>query len=80
MAGRSAPHLCKGREYKRVGAADVQLSRDEYERLLLVRATAAFDRQPLEGTSQADLSEERVRWYLKLQHPAGGQGRELSPP
>jgi predicted HTH transcriptional regulator len=65
-ASENRPHLCKGRTYKRVGAADVQLSRDEYERLLLVRATAAFDRQPLEGTSQADLSEERVRWYLRL--------------
>jgi len=65
-ASENRPHLCKGRAYKRIGAADVQLSRDEYERLLLSRATAAFDRQPIAGTSQADLSEERLHWYLRL--------------
>ena len=65
-ASENRPHLCKGRAYQRVGATDVQLSRDEYERLLLGRATAAFDRQPIPGTDDTDLSEERVRWYLKL--------------
>jgi predicted HTH transcriptional regulator len=28
----NCPHLAEGRAYKRVGAADVQLRRDEYER------------------------------------------------
>jgi ATP-dependent DNA helicase RecG len=58
------PHLAKGRAYKRIGATDVQLSRDEYERLLLARATAAFDRQPLLEANFTDLNEERIRWYL----------------
>ncbi|MFQ5652754.1 MAG: ATP-binding protein [bacterium] len=64
-ASQNRPHLCKGRAYKRVGATDVQLSRDEYERLLLARATAIYDRQPLIGTHFSDLSEERIHWYLR---------------
>ncbi|MFQ5627777.1 MAG: helix-turn-helix domain-containing protein [bacterium] len=59
------PHLCKGRAYKRVGATDAQLSRDEYEKLLLARATAVYDRQPISSARFADLSEERIHWYLK---------------
>jgi len=59
------PHLVKGRAYKRVGASDVQLSRDEYGRLLLTRAVAAFDRQPVIEASYDDLNEERIRWYLR---------------
>jgi len=58
------PHLAEGRAYKRVGAADVQLERDEYERLLLTRSSAAYDRQPIPEARYADLDEERVRWYL----------------
>ena len=58
------PHLAEGRAYKRVGAADVQLKRDEYERLLLTRSRAAFGRQPVIGAHYTDLDEERIRWYL----------------
>ncbi len=64
-ASANRPHLYKGRAYKRVAATNVQLSRDEYERLLLTRTTAAFDRQSILGTSYADISEERIRWYLE---------------
>lgn len=64
-ASENRPHLCKGRAYKRVGATDVQLSRDEYEKLLLTRATAVYDRQPILETRFSDLSEERIHWYLK---------------
>ena len=39
------PHLLRGRAYKRVGAADVQMSRTEYERLLLARRQLPFDQQ-----------------------------------
>lgn len=64
-ASENRPHLCKGRAYKRVGATDVQLSRDEYEKLLLTRATAVYDRQPMLETRFSDFSEERIHWYLK---------------
>jgi ATP-dependent DNA helicase RecG len=64
-ASENRPHLCKGRAYKRVGATDAQLSRDEYEKLLLMRATAVYDRQPILSTRFFDLDEERIHWYLK---------------
>lgn len=59
------PHLCKGKAYKRVGATDVQLSRDEYERLLLARASFSYDRQPVPRTHFSNLCEERIQWYLR---------------
>jgi ATP-dependent DNA helicase RecG len=58
------PHLAEGRAYKRVGAADVRLERDEYERLLLTRSRAVYGRQPVVEARYADLDEERIRWYL----------------
>jgi len=58
------PHLAEGRAYKRVGAVDVRLERDEYERLLLTRSDATYGRQPVVGACYADLDEARVRWYL----------------
>ncbi|MFQ5627116.1 MAG: RNA-binding domain-containing protein [bacterium] len=64
-ASENRPHLYKGRAYKRVGATDTQLSRDAYEKLLLLRATAVYDRQPLIGAHLTDLSEKRIHWYLK---------------
>lgn len=64
-SGENRPYLVKGRAYKRVGATDVQLSRDEYERLLLVRAAAAYDRQPVIEASYDNLNEDRIRWYLR---------------
>ena len=51
------PHLVRGRAYKRVGAADVQMSRAEYERLLLQRRQVEFDRQLVERATYADLGE-----------------------
>ncbi len=59
------PHLVRGRAYKRVGAADVQMSRAEYERLLLERQHVEFDRQLMEGTSYADLDEAKLTWYIR---------------
>jgi len=56
--------LADGRTYKRVGAADVRLERDEYEQMLLTRSSAAYDRQPVPEARYSDLDEERVRWYL----------------
>jgi ATP-dependent DNA helicase RecG len=53
-----------GRAYKRVGAADVRLERDEYEQILLTRSSAAYDRQPVPQARYTDLDEERIRWYL----------------
>jgi len=58
------PHLVRGRAYKRVGAADVQMTRDEYERLLLQRRQVEFDRQLVDGATYADLDEAKLEWYI----------------
>ncbi|MGB2771761.1 MAG: helix-turn-helix domain-containing protein [Anaerolineae bacterium] len=59
------PHLVQGRAYKRVGAADVQMSRGEYERLLLQRQQVEFDHQLVKGATHADLDEARLEWYIR---------------
>lgn len=64
------PHLVRGRAYKRVGAADVQMSRSEYERLLLARRQPPFDQQLLEGTTYADLDERKVQDFLRRRQEA----------
>ena len=64
------PHLVRGRAYKRVGAADVQMSRAEYERLLLARRQPPFDQQLVEGTTYADLDEAKVQDFLRRRQEA----------
>lgn len=59
------PHLVRGRAYRRVGAADVQMSRAEYERLLLQRRQVEFDRQFVGGVTYADLDEAKLAWYIR---------------
>jgi len=64
------PHLVRGRAYKRVGAADVQMSQAEYERLLLARRQPPFDQQFVEGMAYADLDEARVQDFLRRRQEA----------
>ena len=64
------PHLVRGRAYRRVGAADVQMSRAEYERLLLARRQPPFDQQLVEGATYADLDETKVRDFLRRRQEA----------
>lgn len=59
------PHLVQGRAYKRVGAADVQMSRVEYERLLLQRQQVDFDHQLVKGATYSDLDEAKLEWYIR---------------
>lgn len=59
------PHLAFGRAYRRVGAVDVQMTRDEYERLLLQRRQVEFDRQLVDGAAYADLDEAKLTWYVR---------------
>ena len=72
MVSRSEdrPHLVRGRAYKRVGAADVQMSRAEYERLLLTRRQPPFDQQLVEGAIYADLGEAKVQDFLRRRQEA----------
>ncbi len=72
------PHLVRGQAYKRVGAADasatlstgVQMSRVEYERLLLARRQPPFDQQLVEGATYADLGEAKVQNFLRRRQEA----------
>jgi ATP-dependent DNA helicase RecG len=59
------PHLAFGRAYRRVGAVDVQMTRDEYERLLLQRRQVEFDCQLVEAATYADLDEAKLEWYIR---------------
>lgn len=59
------PHLAAGRAFKRVGATTVQMRRDEYERLLLLRRQSPFDHREASGATLEDIDESKVRWYLE---------------
>lgn len=59
------PHLVSGRAFKRVGATTVQMRRDEYERLLLLRRQSPFDGRDAPGATLADIDEDKVHWYLE---------------
>jgi len=59
------PHQASGRAFVRVGATTVQMRRDEYERLLLLRRQSPFDRREAPDATLADIDESKVRWYLE---------------
>jgi ATP-dependent DNA helicase RecG len=59
------PHLASGRAFMRVGATTVQMRRDEYERLLLLRRQSPFDRRETPDATLEDIDEGKVRWYLE---------------
>jgi len=58
------PHLTAGRAFVRVGVTTVQMRRDEYERLLLLRRQSPFDRREALDATLEDIAEDKVRWYL----------------
>lgn len=62
------PHLAFGRAYKRVGSTTTQMTRDEYERLLLVKHENKFqfDSQVCEGSTIEDIDEEKMKWFLRI--------------
>jgi ATP-dependent DNA helicase RecG len=74
------PHLAFGRAYKRVGAVDVQMTRDEYERLLLQRRQVEFDHQLVEGATYADLDEARLEWYIRQRAERRGVRAPVTSP
>ncbi|MBU1752514.1 helix-turn-helix domain-containing protein [bacterium] len=61
------PHLAFGKAYKRVGSTTTQMTRDEYERLLLAKHESKFqfDSQICEGAAIEDIDEKKVRWFLR---------------
>ena len=73
------PHLVRGRAYKRVGAADVQMSRAEYERLLRDRPGAEYDGQVVAQTTLDDIAWDKVKHYLALREQATGRRVTIPP-
>jgi len=74
------PHLVRGRAYKRVGAADVQMSRSEYERLLRDRPGAEYDGQVIAQATEDDIAWDKVERYLALREQVSGRRVTIPPP
>jgi len=73
------PHLVRGRAYKRVGAADVQMSRTEYERLLRDRPGAEYDGQVIAQATEDDIAWDKVERYLALREQVTGRRVTIPP-
>jgi ATP-dependent DNA helicase RecG len=73
------PHLLRGRAYKRVGAADVQMSRTEYEQLLRDRPGAEYDGQVVGQATEDDIAWDKVERYLVLRERVTGRRVTIPP-
>jgi len=71
------PHLVRGRAYKRVGAADVQMSRAEYERLLRDRPGFEYDGQAITRATEDDIAWDKVERYVTLREQVTGRGVDI---
>ena len=77
-AGDSQPYSYRGQAYRRVGATDQTLSRDEYNRVLLERlhADSRWELQPAVGWSVSDLDHDEI---LRTLDAGIGAGRIEQP-
>lgn len=75
--GFNKPYLYKGRAYRRVGRSNVQLGRNELERLIFERygLDKAFDSSPID-TSLTEIDEEKVKEFVRL--AKGGRAMNIS--
>lgn len=74
------PHLVRGRAYKRVGAADVQMSRAEYERLLRDRSGFEYDGQVITRATEDDIAWDKVERYVALREQVTGRRVDIPLP
>lgn len=60
--GPSRPYSVRGRSYRRVGSANIQLSREEYNRMLLERLhpERRWEKEPAPGWEVADLDTNEI--------------------
>lgn len=72
-AGASQPYSIRGQAYRRVGATNQAMSRDEYNRFLLERlhADSRWEIQPAARWSVSDLDREEIRRTLEAGIQAG---------
>ena len=59
--------LAFGRPYRRIGKSTLQMSKDEYEKLILEKHKDKlyFDSQICKEATLADIDKEKIRWFLK---------------
>ncbi|MFQ6084605.1 MAG: ATP-binding protein, partial [Candidatus Aminicenantia bacterium] len=62
---KNKPYLAFGRAFKRVGKSTVQMSRDEFERLILEKRKVYFDAEICEDAKLEDIDLDKVKWYLE---------------
>jgi ATP-dependent DNA helicase RecG len=73
QAGSGQPYACRGQAYRRVGNTSRQLSREEYNRILLERlhGDQRWENQPATGWSLADLDGAEITKTLEESIPRG---------
>jgi ATP-dependent DNA helicase RecG len=60
--GARRPYACRGKAYRRVGASNQEMDRDEYNRLLLeqLHGVSRWENQPADGWTVKDLDETEI--------------------
>nr|HID13292.1 hypothetical protein [Anaerolineae bacterium] len=79
VRSENRPHLVRGRAYKRVGAVDAQMTRDEYERLLRERPGVEHDGQVVTQATLDDIDWDKVERYLALREQVTGRRVTIPP-
>ncbi|MBM4084824.1 MAG: hypothetical protein FJ272_08560 [Planctomycetes bacterium] len=74
------PHTAFGRPYQRVASASKQMTRPEYERLLLARRRQWFDAEVCPDMTPKHLSADKVRWFLRQARAARNLDVNLRTP
>ncbi len=64
---QNKPYLAFGKGFKRIGKSTHQMSRDEYERMILEKhkKDIRFDNKICEEATLKDIDRNRVKWFLK---------------
>ncbi len=61
------PYQVFGKAFKRVGKSNLQMSRDEFERMILEKhkEKVRFDSQICRDAKIGDIDKERIKWFLE---------------
>lgn len=76
--GSRRPHTFQGKAYRRLGTTNAEMSREDYNRMLLeeLHATSRWENQPAEGWTVKDLDEAEV---VRTMEEAIRRGRAEDP-
>jgi ATP-dependent DNA helicase RecG len=76
--GSRRPYTFQGKAYRRLGTTNVEMSREEYNRMLLeqLHATSRWENQPAEGWTEKDLDEAEI---VRTMEEAIRRGRAEDP-